>query len=131
MPNAAARPSDWLPAAAAITAAVVAARVVLLAFDRTELFFDEAQYWYWGQEFAFGYYSKPPLIGWAIGASTGLSGSDAPFWVRLPAPLFHGATALVLAHAAARLWGAAAAVWCAAVYITLPMVSVGSLLAST
>ena len=131
MPNAAARPSEWLPAAAAAVAAVVAWRVTLLAFDRTDLFFDEAQYWYWGQDFAFGYYSKPPLIGWVIGAVTGLAGSDAPFWVRLPAPLFHGATALPLGMVAARRFGAQAAVWTSVLYVTLPMVSVGSLLIST
>jgi 4-amino-4-deoxy-L-arabinose transferase-like glycosyltransferase len=131
MPNAAARPSEWLPAAAGIVAAVVALRVVLLAFDRTDLFFDEAQYWYWGQDFAFGYYSKPPAIGWVIGAVTGAAGSDAPFWVRLPAPLFHGATALLMGMVAARRFGAQAAVWTAALYVTLPMVSAGSLLIST
>lgn len=39
-------------------------RVALLPFDRTDLFVDEAQYWLWGRELAWGYFSKPPLIGW-------------------------------------------------------------------
>lgn len=109
---------------------ITAARVVLLAFNRTDLFVDEAQYWLWGQELAFGYYSKPPMIGWVIRAFTEIGG-DAPFWVRLPALLFHAATALILANIAAHLAGGRAAVLVAIGYATLPMVAVGSLLIST
>lgn len=123
--------SGWLAPALAVVAAITAARLVLLAFDRTDLFVDEAQYWFWGQHFDFGYYSKPPLIAWVIGATTNLAGSDAPFWVRMPAPLFHGATALILAALAAGLHGRVAAIWTAALYVTLPMVAVGSLMIST
>jgi 4-amino-4-deoxy-L-arabinose transferase-like glycosyltransferase len=70
-------PAGWLAPAFAIVAAVTALRLVLLAFNRTDLFVDESQYWLWGQDFAFGYYSKPPLIAWVIGAVTTLAGSDA------------------------------------------------------
>ena len=42
--------------------ALLAIRLVALVFNRTDLFFDEAQYWAWSVEPAFGYYSKPPLI---------------------------------------------------------------------
>ena len=59
-----------------------------LPSPHAELFFDEAQYWAWGQEPAFGYYTKPPLIAWIIGATTSLCG-DTPFCVRLPSPLMH------------------------------------------
>jgi len=106
-------------------------RVILLIFDRTELFVDEAQYWFWGQNLDFGYYSKPPLIAWIIRAVTDLAGSDSPFWVRLPAPLFHMGTALVLMAVARRLYGLRAAAWAGPVYVTLPMVSVGAALFST
>lgn len=123
--------SGWLVPALMIVAAVTAARLVLLAYDGTDLFVDEAQYWFWGQHFDFGYYSKPPLIAWVIGATTTLAGSDSPYWVRMPAPLFHGATALILAGLAARIHGRAAAIWVAALYVTLPMVAVGSLMIST
>ncbi|MCF1707999.1 glycosyltransferase family 39 protein [Tabrizicola sp. J26] len=123
--------SGWLALALAIVAAITAARLVFLAYDGTDLFVDEAQYWFWGQNFDFGYYSKPPLIAWVIGATTTLAGSDNPFWVRLPAPLFHAAAALILAALAARIYGRAAAIWVAALYVTLPMVTVGSLMIST
>lgn len=134
MPNAAASPSDapgWIGPAALIVLAVTAFRVVLLAFNRTDLFVDEAQYWLWGQELELGYYSKPPLVGWVIRAATEAGGSDAAFWVRLPAPLLHAGTALALGALAAPRFGARAAIWVVATYITLPMVSLGSLLIST
>lgn len=134
MPTAAAIRPDrhgWFWPALALVAAVTALRWLLLAFNRTDLFVDESQYWLWGQSFEFGYYSKPPLIGWLIGAVTWAAGSDAPFWVRMPGAALHGATALVLAALAARVWGGRAAVWTAAAWLTLPMVSLGSLLMST
>jgi len=109
----------WLKPAAAGVIAITFVRVVLLAVNGTDLFVDEAQYWLWSQEMALGYYSKPPLIGWVIGLFTVFS--DATFWVRLPAPLFHGATAMILGAIADRLFGARAAVVTALAYVTLPM----------
>ena len=79
-------------------------RLALLPFDARDLFVDEAQYWFWGQELAWGYYSKPPLIGWLMRLSTAI-GSDAPFWLRLPLPLIHAATAVVVALIGRRLYG--------------------------
>jgi len=121
----------WLGPVLVLVAAVVAARWLALAFDGTDLFVDEAQYWLWGQDFAFGYYSKPPLIGWLIGAVTTVAGSDAPFWVRMPGAALHGATAVILAALAAHIWGRGAAIWTAAGYLSLPMVTLGSILIST
>ena len=51
--------------------AITLARLVLLRFNRTDLFVDESQYWLWGYELAFGYYSKPPLIAWATSNAPG------------------------------------------------------------
>ena len=111
--------------------ALTAWRVAALALSDAELFVDEAQYWLWGQHLAAGYYSKPPLIGWLIRAATELAGSDTAFWVRLPAPLLHMATALVLGACAHHLHGPRAAAWTAAVYAALPMASLGSFVIST
>ncbi|HVL21449.1 MAG TPA: glycosyltransferase family 39 protein, partial [Amaricoccus sp.] len=111
-------------------AAITAWRVLLLPFDRADLFVDDAQYWFWGQELAWGYYSKPPLIAWIIRASTAL-GSEAPFWIRLPFPLIHAATAVVLAVVARRLYGARVGGIAGAAFATVPAVALGSLLLST
>ncbi len=126
-----AEPAAWLPRAALLVGAVTLARIIALWFDRTDLFVDESQYWLWGERLDFGYYSKPPLIAWVIRAVTEIAGSDAPFWVRLPGSVFHGATALILGALAARLHGARAAIWVALSYVTLPMAALGSLLIST
>ncbi|MBM9593508.1 ArnT family glycosyltransferase [Roseitranquillus sediminis] len=121
----------WFGPALAIVLAVTVLRVWLLAVTPLELFVDEAQYWLWGQDPALGYASKPPLIAWLIGAVTALAQSDDPFWVRLPAPLLHGTTAILLGAVAARLVGGVAALWTVVAYLTLPLIAVGSLLIST
>jgi len=121
----------WLPSALLIVAAVTAARVAGLWLSRTDLYVDESQYWLWGRNLDWGYYSKPPLIAWVIRAATGLAGADTPFAVRLPAPFFHAATALILAALADRLGGRRAAVWTAAAYVTMPFAALGSAVIST
>lgn len=121
----------WLGWTIGLIAAITALRIGLLALNDTDLFVDEAQYWFWGQELAFGYYSKPPLIAWVIRAFNEVFGSNAPFWVRLPAPLFHAATAMILGAIAARLYDPRTALVVALTYATLPMVALGSLLIST
>lgn len=128
-----AMPADrgWLRPAIIIVGTITLLRWVLLGYDRTDLYVDEAQYWLWGQDFAFGYYSKPPLIAWLIGAVTGLAGSDAVFWVRMPGALLHAMTAMILAALAVRMFSARVAVLVAAGYVTLPMSALGSLLIST
>lgn len=120
-----------------ITAMTVAAilaitlwRLGLALLDRTELSTDEAQYWAWGQSLAFGYYSKPPLIGWILRGSSEVLG-DSVAAVRLAAPLFHMATALVLFHFARRLLPVPVAAIAALSYLTTPAVAVGSALMTT
>ena len=114
----------------AAIAAVTLWRVALLPFDATDLFVDESQYWFWGQELAWGYYSKPPLIGWILRAATEI-GSDDRFWIRLPLPLIHAGTAVLLAFAGRRLFGGRIGGLAGAGFATLPGVAVGSLLVST
>lgn len=105
-------------------------RLGLALLDRTELSTDEAQYWAWGQSLAFGYYSKPPLIGWILRGSSEVLG-DSVAAVRLAAPLFHMATALVLFHFARRLLPVPVAAIAALSYLTTPAVAVGSALMTT
>lgn len=106
-------------------------RVILLRFDATDLFVDEAQYWLWAQNLEFGYYSKPPMIAWVIRAVTALAGSDARFFIRLPAPLFHMATAFLLMATTRRLGYERLSATVAVAYITLPGVALSSYLFST
>ena len=117
-------------AALAVVAAMTALRLWAIAATPLDLFTDEAQYWQWGREWALGYYSKPPLIGWLIGAVTGVLGTT-DLTVRLPAPLLHAATALLLGALGSRLYGARVGAWVAAAYVTAPMTAVGGFLIST
>ena len=114
----------------ALLVAITAVRIVALAVSNAELYFDEAQYWAWGQEPAFGYYTKPPLIAWIIGATTSLCG-DAPLCVRLPSPLMHLATSLVIYALATKLHSRRIAFWAALIYALMPGTSISATLMST
>jgi 4-amino-4-deoxy-L-arabinose transferase-like glycosyltransferase len=109
---------------------LLAARLVALKLNATDLFFDEAQYWSWSLEPAFGYYSKPPLIAWVIGAATAVCGSGE-FCIRLPSPLMHTVTALIVFLIGRRLYGTSVGLWSALVFATLPGVSVSAGIIST
>ena len=96
---------------------------------------DEAQYWLWGQQLDFGYYSKPPLIGWFLALMDGLFGSSQQA-ARIMAPVFHLLIALILYHCARTHFpdeaaSKAAGRWVALFWISLPIVSLGSFVIST
>lgn len=128
MPSGAQRPSWPL---VALLVGLIVWRVVTLGFDQTDLFMDEAQYWLWGQHLDWGYYSKPPMIAFLSRLVTDLAGSDAVFWVRLPAPLLHGVTALLTGLIATKLYDQHVGIWAALIYATTPFVVLGSWLFST
>ncbi|CUX37450.1 MULTISPECIES: glycosyltransferase family 39 protein [Agrobacterium] len=121
----------WLTFAVSAIIVVTALRVVGLAFNRTDLFVDEAQYWLWGREMALGAYSKPPLIGWLIRAATILGGGEGTFQVRLAAPVVHGVAAAAILVLGRMIYDVRLASLAALVYLTLPAVTLGSLLIST
>jgi len=109
---------------------VLAVRIAGLAFSNAELFYDEAQYWVWAQQPDFGYYTKPPLIAWVIGAATAVCG-DSPFCVRLPSPLMHFATSFVIYALAAKLFSPRVGFWAALIHALMPGTSISSILMST
>ena len=111
-------------------AGLLTLRLIALAFSRTDLFFDEAQYWTWSLEPAFGYYSKPPLIAWLIGMSTAVCGASE-FCVRLPSPLLHTATAVAVFALGARLFDPRVGFLSALAYSTLPGISLSAGIIST
>ncbi|MGR3466445.1 MAG: ArnT family glycosyltransferase [Shimia sp.] len=117
--------------AVGVILALTVYRVAWMTQDGTDLFVDEAQYWAWGQHLDFGYFSKPPLIGWLIRAVTELASSDAAFWVRLPAPLLHGATALLIVALGRAVASPPVGAWAGVLYAACPLVAVGSALIST
>lgn len=123
MPSGALRPEAR---AALFLLAVTAWRIGTLAFDRTELWVDEAQYWLWSQNLDWGYFSKPPLIAFWLRAVTDLAGSDSQFWIRVSGSVLHAVTAGLIGLSAARLYGGRVGPWAAALYVTTPFAAVGS-----
>lgn len=125
-------PEFWRPLLIAV-GLITVARILLLYISPTDLYVDESQYWVWGQYLDFGYYSKPPMIGWVLRLFDELAINRSAFSVRLPAPLFHGATAILLALWARNLMPGHrhAGLLVALAYLSLPIVTVGSFLMST
>ncbi len=121
------RHAAWL---IACVVALTAFRLIALALSRTDLFFDEAQYWFWSRELAFGYYSKPPLIAWVIRGATEVCGMGEAC-IRAPSPLIHAATALVIYAIGRELYEPRIGFWSGLVYATLPGVSFSSGIIST
>ena len=114
----------------AVLAVLLLFRLVALYFNQTDLFFDEAQYWSWSLEPSFGYYSKPPLIAWLIGVSTGSCGISE-FCVRLPSAFIHSGTAIGVFALGWKLYNAKVGFWSGVVFATLPGVSLSAGIIST
>src|SRR5258708_30908949 len=113
-----------------LTAGLTLARLIALFRTPLELYPDEAQYWLWSRVPAFGYYSKPPMVAWAIWATTAFGG-DAEPWVRLPAVLFQGAATLLVFQIGRRLYGSRTALAAAALYALTPAIQLSATVVAT
>ncbi|NTV95500.1 MAG: glycosyltransferase family 39 protein [Thiobacillus sp.] len=118
-----------------ILLALAAWRVLAAAHLGMELYADEAQYWTWSLAPDWGYYSKPPMVAWAIWLGTHLFG-DGELGVRALSVLVYPLTAWLLFLFVRRLFRAdpraeAMAFWTGVVYATLPFVSLGAWLITT
>jgi 4-amino-4-deoxy-L-arabinose transferase-like glycosyltransferase len=120
----------WGLRLALVLAALTLWRLASLAWSGLDLYFDEAQYWAWAQEPAFGYFSKPPLLAWLIGATTGLCG-DGEACVRISSPLLHALSAILVYAIATQLYDRRIGFWSAIVYATTPGIAFSSALIST
>jgi 4-amino-4-deoxy-L-arabinose transferase-like glycosyltransferase len=114
---------------ALIVGFVTLVRLIVLFATPLQLYPDEAQYWWWAQAPDWGYFSKPPLIAWAIWLTTRLS--DSEWAIRLASPLLHAGTALVIFGIGRTAYDARVGFWSALAYITLPGISYSSGLIST
>ena len=81
----------------------------LFAID-ADLAPDEAYYWDWGREPAWGYFSKPPMIAWVYAAARVL-GADTTPWIRLPAVIFGVGALILVSLLVRRMAGARTAFW--------------------
>ncbi len=105
-------------------------RLWALSIVDINLFFDEAQYWYWSVNPAFGYFSKPPVLAWLIWLSTAVFG-ESELGIRAMSPICYAITAAFSGATAYRLFNARAAAWTAVMLALLPGVSVSATIVST
>jgi 4-amino-4-deoxy-L-arabinose transferase-like glycosyltransferase len=110
--------------------AITGLRLLWLALQPADLYPDEAQYWFWAQHPAFGYYSKPPLVAWLIALTTGLFG-ESEFAIRVSAPLLHAGTAIFVYAIGSRLYDNRVGLWSALAYASLPGASISAFIIST
>lgn len=87
-----------------VVAGLTLVRLVQLMVSATDLYVDEAQYAVWAQTPAWGYYSKPPMIGWLIAGSAAVCGWSEPC-VRAPSTLVWAGTSVLVFLAADALFG--------------------------
>jgi hypothetical protein len=110
--------------------ALLALRLAAVYAAKTDLVLDEAQYWTWSRELAFGYFSKPPMIAWLIRATSELCG-DGEGCIRSAAPVVYTVSAVIIYFIGRALYSARVGFWSAIVFATLPGVSYSSLLITT
>jgi 4-amino-4-deoxy-L-arabinose transferase-like glycosyltransferase len=110
--------------------ALTLVRLLWLASHPTDLYVDEAQYWFWSLHPALGYYSKPPLIAWIIALTTAAFG-ESELGIRFAAPILHLATSLIVYGIGRRLYDARIGCWSAIAYASLPGVSFSAVIIST
>lgn len=79
-------------------------RLILLGWAAIDLSGDEAYYWEWGRRLDWGYFSKPPGIGWVMHLA-GRLGGHTEFGLRAAAVLFGTGAILLVYSLAGRLYG--------------------------
>jgi len=96
-----------------------ALRIEALIVSPLNLYYDEAQYWVWSRTFDWGYFTKPPMVAWAIAATTALLG-DAEWAVRVAAPVAQSAAALGLFALGRSMYGAWPGFWAGVSWLLMP-----------
>lgn len=109
---------------------LTAVRVVGLHLSVVDFYVDESQYWAWSQHFAFGYFSKPPLIAWLIALGNGVCGSGEAC-LRSTSALAYLGTSLLIYWTAAELYDRRIAFWAGLTAILAPGIVFSARIVST
>lgn len=114
-----------------ILSAVFIIRIYINYILDIPLHYDEAQYWGWSKEHSWGYFSKPPLLAWAINFTTKLCG-NTELCIRSLSPFFHTITTLTIISATyLYLRKRFLAFLAGFLYLIMPGVTFSSLIVST
>ncbi len=117
--------STWIKRFWWLLAAVFIVRigVMLIFVNGADLAGDEAYYWDWGRRPDWCYYSKPPMIGWMMGAIGHLT-DNAEWGIRFAALLL-GTVTLIIIHTIASLLFDARTAFLTAVLVLLTIANAG------
>ncbi|MFT3728943.1 MAG: glycosyltransferase family 39 protein [Terricaulis sp.] len=96
-----------------------ALRIEALIISPLNLYYDEAQYWVWSRTFDWGYFTKPPMVAWAIAATTSFFG-NAEWAVRLAAPIAQSFAAFGIFAAGRSIYGAWPGFWAGIAWLVMP-----------
>ena len=121
---------NYMSVTVVVLAVLLVVRVIGVLATPLNLGPDEAQYWRWGQSFEWGYYSKPPMIAWVIGSTTGLFG-DSEWAVRIASPFLHTVAAAFLFLLGRKMFSAQVGMFAALGYVLMPGVVLSSGIIST
>ena len=86
---------------------VLCYRIGVLFILDVPLFYDEAYYFGWAEDLAFGYFSKPPMVAWSIALTSAVS--ESSWAVRLASPLYYSIAAIFVWRASLCWFGASSA----------------------
>lgn len=94
------------------------------------VFFDEAYYYHWSQDPAFGYYSKPPFVAWLISLTTSFLGVSSAA-LKFASPICYYLAALNVFWITRRVSNERAALYALIVFSCAPLVGFNSLFITT
>jgi 4-amino-4-deoxy-L-arabinose transferase-like glycosyltransferase len=121
-PHASSRPVPYGALLAVLIVVLAVYRLLVREALGLGLHFDEAQYFVWSLDPAWGYFSKPPMVAWAIGAAR-LACGDGVFCIRLPGTLAFSAASVFIYLTGLRLFDARTAFWAAVLFLLAPLVA--------
>ncbi len=109
----------WTRAFFGVLLVVFGVRVVYAAFFPLDLATDESYYWDWGRRLDYGYFSKPPMIGWLMGLA-GWVGGNSTFGIKL-FPVILASAGLIFVFLLGRdMFGPAAGFWSGMILLATP-----------
>ena len=94
-------------------------RLYVLFSNAIPLQGDEAQYWKWSTKFAWGYFSKPPLLAWVIALTTKMFSSFEAYAIRFASNFAYFLSLFPLFLLSRQLYNVKTACWSIVVYFTL------------